>query len=122
MPTFREHKAVARARLHSRMQVPGCVYYAPGSNVGTTVNLRVHTKFNMTTGPDGPEYAHMREPSPKIIFDLADGVEPQSGGSIWVSPGEAYRVDTVDLPDGHYMVAYVFQLKPHEADTLEPAP
>lgn len=122
MPSFREHKAAARARLHERMRVSGCVYYAPGSSVGTPVNPRVHIKFGTTTGPDGQDYAQVREASPKIIFDLADGVEPISGGAVWVAPGEAYQIGQVDPPDGGYITAYVYQLRPEDVAPLEPTP
>lgn len=83
------------------MEVPA-IYVDPRTRLYASVTVRVHSQFKALGDVKGTSFgfAERIDIVPELVFLREQGVHPERGGVISISDEEAYRVDTVEPPDG----------------------
>jgi hypothetical protein len=83
------------------MEVPA-IYIDPKTQLYAAITVRTHTQFKALGDVKGTSFgfAERVDIVPELIFLREQGVQPLRGGVISISHEEAYRVDTVEPPDG----------------------
>lgn len=84
------------------MRVPA-FYYATDDGLPQACDVRVHTKLNAQLGDlkgTNFSYAETEAQIPKLIFWLADGIDPDNMAVVMISATEGYRINHAHEPDG----------------------
>lgn len=83
------------------MEVPA-IYIFPDTLLYIEITVRVHSQFKALGDVKGTSfgYAERIDIVPELVFLREQGVQPKRGGVVSISHEEAYRVDTVEPPDG----------------------
>lgn len=117
MASWRDQKNVARLAVHDAMKV--AVDYFPAKAISPIpLFVRVHSQFGAIGQLAGSKgFAEMESIKPRILFMRAD-ITPQQNAIVFVGPGEAYRVQVVQPPDGLTVFAEVTPLPKSEMTAL----
>lgn len=120
--SFREHMDAGRRQLHAEMSVPALYFtwpYVEGTTPTQEISVRVWHGFALSGDLKGTNfnYAEVEADSPRIIF-LRSEIRPFKRFVVSVAPGEAYRIDTVEPPNGITVTAKVKRLGSDEAQGL----
>lgn len=116
---LRAQKRKSRTALHQAMKVRA-LYIPPGTGtIPVPCEVRVHTKFEAKGDLKGTSfsYAEKESETPKIIF-MEPGFELENKAVVSVEPGEAYRIDSFEPPDGITISASVVRLRSEQAAGL----
>ena len=99
------------------MQIPAVYLASKTATPGVLVHVRLHNKFDTVGDVKGARAypALIENISPKIIFDLSEGVIPRTNAIVSFQSGEAYSIDHLLPPDDTFQTAHVTQLLPDKA-------
>lgn len=83
------------------MEVPA-IYIDPRTQLYAAITVRVHSQFKALGDVKGTSFgfAERIDIVPEVVFLREQGVHPRRDGVVSISAEEAYRVDTVEPPDG----------------------
>ena len=118
---FQEAKSKARSTLHERLAQRANCYLDGPSSTPQTVTLRVNTRLapiGSLTG-SGFTYAERWEDTPRLIFRASEH-RPVRGSVYSLEERIAYKIDSVEPPDGITISAESIRLPAVEADRYEP--
>lgn len=130
--TLRDIKAAARAALHTEMKVQALylvknpLYVTPVVDpdipeyIETPVGVRVHDSFKALGDMKGTNFhfAEAMESMPRIVFWREEFSAIERGAIISVEAGEAYKIDSVEPPDGLTITAPCTRLSAAQAAGL----
>jgi len=114
MPTFRDIRRQMRDSVHAHMNVRA-YYIAPAAGP-VDVEVRVHDTVQKLGDMKGTSlsYSERYEHVPTIILSKSQVAAPARLAVISISPGEAYRIDTVLPADGDYITVEVSRMRTAE--------
>lgn len=114
MPTFRDIRRQMRDSVHAHLKVRA-YYIAPVAGP-VEVEVRIHGTVEKLGDMKGTSlsYSERYEIVPTIVLPKAQVAAPARLAIISVSPGEAYRIDTVLPPDGDYVTVEVSRMRTAE--------
>ena len=117
---FRQAKAKARSTLHERLAQRANCYPDGPSSTPEEVTLRVNTRVAPigSLAGGGLTYAERWEDTPKLIF-LVDEHQPVRGSVYSIGEKLAYRVDSVEPPDGITISVESIRLPASDAERYE---
>lgn len=83
------------------MEVPA-IYIDPKTQLYAAITVRVHSQFKALGDVKGTSFGFSERIDivPELVFLREQGVQPRRDGVVSISNEEAYRVDTVEPPDG----------------------
>lgn len=119
---MRSHRAMkneVRRDLHQHAQVPA-LYISPAPGVEPRlIGVRLHHKPEMIGGLTGDKaWANKSEIKVTVVVLREQLMNPPNGGIFSFAPGEAYRINKSDKPDGITVTCHVVQLVEDEAVQL----
>lgn len=122
MSHWREHKRQMRRDVHREMSVPALLLLARGGTPHPVFIRGPHTKRPLTVGDlagGGEGWAERVETQPRLLFWISQlPFALRKGCIVSVEPGEAYRIEVADKPDGLTIYANVVELSAAEAAGL----
>ena len=115
MTSLVEYRAAARVTVHDRLSVPVRVHASDGaSHVDTVARVMDRVEEVGSLTGSGSTYVQRKAKTAEVLFFMADHV-PVRGQVVVVSAGEAYRIQTIEPPDGLSVTAATSRLSTTDA-------
>ena len=118
---FAEEKAKARRVLHEILRVPAYLFRSGDTNLDPIeIHVRPHIKFAEMGDIKGTSFAYSERETvqPKMLF-WRDEIEPKRFDVVTLKDGTAYRVDSLEPPDGQTVRANIVALSKSDAENYD---